>query len=428
MDKPLRDLMEIIHFTEDVSAKIHGVLDEAEIYRIVREEFARSNRYDATILLLKGNGLKLRVVETSLPPEELRTEERATKLRLSGCEIDLNGSSLCQRLIGEGRTIQVDIGDLMGELFPRPLAGLVSQAMSSGQNTVILTPLRRHEKIIGILALSLPDPAEYAVPSVRNLARHLSAALELADEYAERRRVEKTLARRTEELARANAELQQFAYVASHDLQEPLRMISSYMQLLERRYKDKLDADAHDFIAFAVDGANRLQQLINDLLTYSRVETRGKPPALTDCEEVLAQTLTHLQVAIQEANATISHDPLPQVMGDATQLVQLFQNLIGNAIKFRSEAPPRIHVGVERGENEWVFSVSDNGIGIKPQYTERIFGIFQRLHTRAEYPGSGIGLALCRKIVERHGGRIWVESKPGEGSTFYFTIPMNASA
>ena len=225
------------------------------------------------------------------------------------------------------------------------------------------------------------------------------------------------------DLARSNKELESFAYVASHDLQEPLRMVASYTQLLARRYEGRLDDQAREFISFAVDGAVRMQRLINDLLAYSRVGTRGQVLTPTDAEKVLAATLDNLKVAIDESQAQITHDPLPTVMADEVQLGQLFQNLIGNAVKFRSEAPPRAHVSARLVDDQWEFSVRDNGIGIDPQYFERIFVIFQRLHNRQEYPGTGIGLALCQKIVERHGGRIWVESHPSSGATFHFTFP-----
>jgi signal transduction histidine kinase len=231
------------------------------------------------------------------------------------------------------------------------------------------------------------------------------------------------LSKRTIDLARSNAELEQFAYVASHDLQEPLRMVMAYVQLLQRHYSGKLGKDADDFIGFAVEGSKRMQRLIEDLLTYSRLESRGKAFAPTDCDAVLAQTLTDLKTAIAEAGATVTHDPLPIVQGDETQLRQLLQNLIGNAIKYRGENPPEIHLGCEREGENWRFSARDNGIGIDPKYSERVFVIFQRLHTAQDYPGTGIGLAICKKIVERHGGRMWVVSEPGKGSTFNFTLP-----
>jgi PAS domain S-box-containing protein len=244
-------------------------------------------------------------------------------------------------------------------------------------------------------------------------------------DITDRKRAEEALRVKTEELARSNRELEQFAYVASHDLQEPLRMVTSYVQLLARRYKGKLDSDADEFIAFAENGAIRMWRLINDLLTYSRVGAWGKEFEPIDCETVLNQSLDNLKVAIEENGAVVTHDPLPIVMADHPQLVQLFQNLIGNAIKFRGNEPPRIHVSASRNGNGWTFSVCDNGIGIAPEYAKRIFVIFQRLHSREKYPGTGIGLAICQKIVERHGGRIWVESEVEKGATFYFTLPAS---
>jgi len=246
--------------------------------------------------------------------------------------------------------------------------------------------------------------------------------LVLADE---RKQAAQALAKRTQELERSNAELEQFAYVASHDLQEPLRMVSSYTQLLARRYQGKLDSDADDFIAYAVDGATRMQRLINDLLAYSRVGSRGKPFEAVDFDRVLQDVLGDLRVAIEESGASITHDEMPTVQADSTQLHQLLLNLLGNAIKFRGAQKPAIHVGARRQKDEWLLSVRDNGIGIPPEFFERIFVVFQRLHTREEYPGTGIGLAVCKRIVERHHGRIWVESEPGKGSTFWFTIPAN---
>ncbi len=243
-------------------------------------------------------------------------------------------------------------------------------------------------------------------------------------DISERKQAEEKLSQTMEELRRSNEELEKFAYVASHDLQEPLRMVSSFVQLLEKRYKGKLDRDADDFINFAVDGANRMQILITDLLAYSRVGRRGKTFGETSCEVVLDRALSNLQAVVEETGAVVTRDPLPAVTGDDSQLVQLFQNLIGNALKFRGDRVPRIHISVEQSGNDWVFSVSDNGIGIAPEYCERIFSIFQRLHGRQEYPGTGIGLAICRKVVERHGGKIWAKSELGTGSTFYFTIPV----
>jgi len=243
------------------------------------------------------------------------------------------------------------------------------------------------------------------------------------DDITERKHAEAALHAAHEELKRSNAELAQFAYVASHDLQEPLRMVSSYTQLLARRYADRLDGDAKEFMAYVVDGAARMKQLIEDLLAYSRVGTRGRQFHDVAVEAPLRRAIANLRAAIEEASASVSFDALPTVPADESQLAQLFQNLIGNALKFRSPSVPRIHVSCSEREREWEFSVADNGIGIEPQYFERIFMVFQRLHNKTEYPGTGIGLAICKKVVERHNGRIWVESVPDQGTTFHFTLP-----
>ena len=240
---------------------------------------------------------------------------------------------------------------------------------------------------------------------------------------AELRRAHDDLAKKAEELQRSNAELEQFAYVASHDLQEPLRMVSSYTQLLAKRYKEQLPAEAQEFMHFTVDGAARMKQLIEDLLAYSRVGTKGKELVPVSLEAPLKRALTNLRAAIQESGACVTSDALPTVDADEVQLAQVFQNLIGNALKFKGKEAPRIHIGALEEAGEWHISVADNGIGIEPQYFERIFMLFQRLHAMGEYPGTGIGLAICKKVAERHGGRIWVTSTPGAGSTFHFTLP-----
>jgi light-regulated signal transduction histidine kinase (bacteriophytochrome) len=231
----------------------------------------------------------------------------------------------------------------------------------------------------------------------------------LAVELDERRRAEQLLAHYAEDLKRSNAELEEFAYVASHDLQEPLRMVSSFTQLLGKRYQGKLDQDADDFITYAVEGATRMQRLLQDLLAYSRVGTRGKPLAPKDCNVIFDQARTNLLTALEESGAQVGSGPLPTVQGDEVQLIQLFQNLLANALKFRGEQPPVIQVSAQEDDGAWRFAVRDNGIGIAPAHQERIFMIFQRLHRRSEYPGTGIGLAICKKIVERHGGRLWVD-------------------
>ena len=241
-------------------------------------------------------------------------------------------------------------------------------------------------------------------------------------EIEDHKKTEVTLEKYLTELKRSNKELQQFAYVASHDLQEPLRMVSSFTQLLAKKYKGQLDSDADEFIKYAVDGAQRMQMLINDLLAYSRVSSRVEEFQLVDLEKAFNESLQNLKVSIDDNDARITCDSLPTIVADQSQIIQLFQNLIGNAIKFRSNETPEIHIAVEEGEDEWIFRVIDNGIGIDSQHNERIFRVFQRLHERDSYPGTGIGLSICEKIVERHGGDIWVDSKLGNGSTFSFTI------
>ena len=241
--------------------------------------------------------------------------------------------------------------------------------------------------------------------------------------HGRRRQAEAALREAHEDLKRSNSELEQFAYVASHDLQEPLRMVSSYTQLLGRRYAGKLDADAAEFMGYIVDGAARMKQLIEDLLAYSRVGMRAKELKPVELSAALGRALANLKVAMEEAGASVTHDALPSVPADEVQIAQVFQNLIGNALKFRSRATPRIHVGVSENESQFEIAVRDNGIGIEPQYFERIFMLFQRLHDKGEYPGTGIGLAIVRKVIERHGGQIRVESTPGDGSAFIFTLP-----
>jgi signal transduction histidine kinase len=248
-------------------------------------------------------------------------------------------------------------------------------------------------------------------------------ALREKNERGLRHQMEEDLARKVDELARSNADLEQFAYVASHDLQEPLRMVTAYTQLLGERYRGRLDESADKYIGYASEGAQRMQILIQDLLAFSRIGRNSATSASVDCNAVMAEVLLSLAPAILESSATVTLGELPAVWADGTQVAQLFQNLIANAIKFRGEGRPVISIQAERADQHSLFSVSDNGIGIAPEYAQNIFVVFQRLHARSEYPGNGVGLAICKKIVERYGGRIWVESEAGSGSTFKFTLP-----
>ena len=291
--------------------------------------------------------------------------------------------------------------------------------------------LRRDGGLIGVVQLGDKYDGDFNQDDedqLMKLAQFYTPTFELQYMYEASQRLTEALREATQELQRSNAELEQFAYIASHDLQEPLRMVTSYLQLLERRYKASLDQNAFEFIGFAVDGASRMQTLIQDLLTYSRVGTKEATFAPSDCDAILDRVLSNLQVAISESAAHITRTPLPTVASDSSQIEQLLQNLIGNAIKFRGDGPPKIQIAAEAQPDHWLFSVQDNGIGIDPSHADRIFQVFQRLHGIGKYPGTGIGLAVCKKIVERHRGSIWVESKGGSGSTFFFTIPLNLNS
>jgi signal transduction histidine kinase len=309
------------------------------------------------------------------------------------------------------------------------MIGLIALNLYQIRKTIVypLQELSRGAEIIGggnfdhVVETKNDDEVGKLSKAFNTMSERLSTSYNsLQSEIRERKRAE-------EDLLRSNKDLEQFAYIASHDLQEPLRNVASCMQMLDKKYKSKLDAKADQIIWHAVESVVRMKALILDLLAYSRLSTRGNPFQPTNCEEVLGQTLANLRPTIEETGAVVTYDPLPTVTGDFTQLLQVFQNLIGNAMKFRDQTPPKVHISAARGEDEWIFSVKDNGIGIEPQHLDRIFVIFQRLHKRTEYDGTGMGLAIVQKTVERHRGRIWVESEPGKGTTFSFTIPAGES-
>ena len=300
-------------------------------------------------------------------------------------------------------------------------------AAEAGLQGAFALPIALGERILGAIEFYSREPRPtdgWLLELSIGVGRQIGMLMARREAEEELRRAHAELEAKARELARSNEELQQFAYVASHDLQEPLRMVSSYTQLLGRRYASHLDADAREFMGYIVEGSARMKQLIEDLLAYSRVGTRGREFRDVSSEAALAKALANLRGAQERTNAVVTHDPLPSVRGDEGQLTQLFQNLVGNALKFRGGEDPRIHVSARAEEGVWLYSVADNGIGLDPQYAERIFLMFQRLHNREEYPGTGIGLAICKKIVDRHGGRIWVDGRPGNGCTFFFTLPM----
>ncbi len=339
-----------------------------------------------------------------------RLFEAREQLRLGVAAIQESSLALVQR----ATTISGDLGHERRQLDNVAIIACLVAALASA-----LMEVNRRDNMKLQAAESRLRTAHRAVES--HAAQLFQAHSQLQLEMKRRTESEK-------ELERSNAELERFAYVASHDLQEPLRAVASHVQILAEDYKGKLDAEADESIRHAIEGATHMRLLISDLLAYSRIGRRNEPLEQTSAAQALAMALRQLEVAVREAGAEVTFDELPEVDADPTQLIQLFQNLVGNALKFCNEKSPRVHVGVEKTGEGWCFSVKDDGIGIDPKHAERIFAPFERLHGRHEYPGTGIGLAICKKIAERHGGRIWVESKAGEGATFRFTMPLRTEA
>ena len=313
------------------------------------------------------------------------------------------------------------------EAIGRHISLIVPPELRAGELENILTHLRTSDATQRVETERLTKTGEHIevevrISAIRNSKGELLGASSIAHDIGARKRVEREFARWRDQLAKSNAELERFAYVASHDLQEPLRMVASYLQLIAQRYKGRLDADADEFIAYAVDGANRMKTMIADLLKYSRAG-EGDAFETIDAGVALDQALANLQLAIAETGATVTRGPMPMVRGIAPEIAELFQNLISNALKFHAAQPPQIHISADRTGSAWEFAVGDNGIGIAPEYKDKIFEIFRRLHSREKYPGTGIGLTVCRKIVLHHGGQIGVESEVGTGATFRFTLP-----
>jgi signal transduction histidine kinase len=362
-------------------------------------------------------------------------------------------------LLTPGGSLRCDnTAEFVSQLSPPQQARCGSGFVGVGFASVAFIPIRYHDQVMGALHLADRRPARFPLASVEflesmtpligealqrfrtraELAKHRdhlevlvrlrtsaleNTAAQLQVEITERRQAQEALQLTADELERSNLDLEQFANVASHDLQEPLRAVSGFVKLLQARFPDHIDAKAVQYVTGACDGAERMERLINGLLAYSRVGIKGGDFVPLDFNAALGDALRNLQASLTAAQAQVTQDDLPTLAADATLITQLFQNLIGNAVKFRGEEPPQIHAGVRREPARWVFSVRDKGIGIAPQYFERIFQLFQRLHNRKHYPGTGIGLTICKRIVERHGGKIWVESQPGQGATFFFSLP-----
>jgi PAS domain S-box-containing protein len=389
----LHDIGQMIFASNDFNAVLDDILDRS-----------------LSLLSLDLGNLRLLGNDGSMQLCACRGYNAPNRLGRQSAAVREGGRLDSMRRVASVKSVVVDdIGDAKG----------LRSFKSEGARSAVIVPIIRATEILGVIEVASHSPRKFRIDEVR-LLEAIGHQMGIAVQKA---RLMQEAERRAQELERSNADLQHFAYIASHDLQEPLRMVSSYMQLLSRRYKEKLDADADEFIGYAVDGAKRMQALINALLSYSRVGTQGKGLEPTDCAKVLDDTLVALKNAIEDSEAQISRGALPTVMGDATQLGQVFQNLIANSIKFRNHHAPVVRISAERKGAEWVFTVADNGIGFDAEYADRVFVMFQRLHGRDAYPGTGIGLAVCKKIVERHGGKIWVDSKPGEGASFHFTLP-----
>lgn len=384
------------------------------ICKSVEWELGEMWRLDTAINLLRWDGI------WHLPGLDISGFEETSKETLFSKGVGLPG-----RVWASGQPAWItDI--VTDENFPRAVI-----ASKTGLHSAFAFPVMSSGEVIGVMTFFTRSTR---TPDNDILQMFYALGSQIGD-FIRRKKAEEDLKHYSEELERSNRELDQFASIASHDLQEPLRVVAGFAQLLERRYKDKLDSEAIEYISFLVNGVNRMQQLIKDLLDYSRITTQSKPFINIDCKHVIENALVNLKFSIEESNAVVTYDELPSVKADGGQLVQLFQNLIGNGVKYHGKEPPRIHISAGRIENTtvtipesgikkgWLFSVQDNGIGIAPQNSERIFQVFQRLHSRDEYPGTGIGLAICKKIVERHGGLIWVKSQINKGSIFYFTLP-----
>ena len=384
-----------------------GILVTAAIRNIsVRKEAERRLVQMTRELSLKHQLLNS-VVEGTTDPIYVRDPENRFTL----------ANSACSKVFG--LTVDQVVGRTLRELLPSDSYYAVAQSDQDILRAGDTRTVEETAEIDGIVRTYLTTKGPY-----RDADQKTIGTIGIARDITERKNSELQLVKTVGELKRSNDELQQFAYVASHDLQEPLRMVASYTQLLGKRYKGRLDSDADEFIAFAVDGCNRMQRLIQDLLAYSRAGTTGKVLREISGEDALKDALTNLRATIEQSGAVVTHDLLPAVTTDGMQLTQVFQNLVGNAIKYRSAAVPHVHISaVKNRGKEWIFAVQDNGLGIDPRYFERIFILFQRLHGRDEFEGTGIGLAICKKLVEQLGGRIWVESLLGKGSTFYFVLP-----
>jgi signal transduction histidine kinase len=422
LEPPLRHLEEVL---SETAAGGKGTVDEENWARAARAYAQRaaqlSGQGEIADLLERTDRCARRIL--ALGEQDLRepgsAEARLARIAEARKELDLGVDAVqdvSQRLVDRTDSLSASLDRERRQLDNVAIVACLLAALAC----ITMEIGRRDHRKLQAAERRLRS-AHAAVES--HVAELALANSKLQSEIEQRIESERELAVRTKELERSNEELERFAYVASHDLQEPLRAVASHVQILAEDYKGRLDADADESIHHAIEGASHMRLLIHDLLAYSRIGRKNEPLESMPAGEALAKALRHLAVSVRESGAEVASGELPVVEADPTQLIQLFQNLVGNALKFHGASPPRVSVSAERTEEGWLFSVRDNGIGIDPQHNERIFAPFERLHGRHEYPGTGVGLAICKKIVERHGGRIWVESKSGEGSSFRFTMP-----
>ena len=423
LDSKITNLLDIIQHTEYVTTKIHGVFDKEEIFRIVYEELKKSKQYHVILLLLSDDKRAFNVKFVTIPEWKLKLVEKVIRMKISDFKMDYEKTTVLHRVIEKAETYFFNTMELVKQVLPSPIGHIVAKITGHDKKTTTVTPIKIGNKIIGVFAIDSPDSielTEYYSQSVKNIAQHISVALELAEENGRRKKAEEKLLILNQNLDKKNKELEQFAYITSHDLNEPLRTINGLIQLIAK--EGKLEGDVKQYFEFIEQAANRMSALIKSVLDYSRLDNNSKLTQV-NCNAILNDILIDLGAVIKENQAKIEFENLPVLNAYPVEIKQLFQNLIVNAIKFRKkEVSPEITITVKKENSDWIFAVKDNGIGIDLKYKNKIFQIFQRLHNRNQYEGLGIGLAFCKKISELHNGKIWVESKEGEWSTFYFSI------
>lgn len=443
------DLPAVTQVMQTEGSSLVAIVDEASYLQglitsdtLIQQSSASTPSDDVVSLQKRIKELENQVSDRQLLEAKLRSSEgkiravfEAMKDLVFVCDVDkgeISNIEVAPTNSSEGSEPDAElISYTINELWQDPdqqWSHIIQEAIETQQTVNFDYQLMIDEEPVWFTANVSPLLDSSVVWVARNVTEQKDSVVWVARNITERKHFEHELQQLNEELERSNRELEQFAYVASHDLQEPLRMVISFTQLLEQNYAGQLDEQADQIIGFAVDGATRMQQLIQDLLSYSRVGTQAKVLETVDCNQIVESAISNLQLSIQESGATLERSPLPTLQANPRQLTQLFQNLIGNALKYRGERVPHIEINYKQQRKDYLFWVKDNGIGIDPKHADRVFMVFQRLHTRQEYSGTGIGLAICKKIIDQQGGKIWVESDVDQGSTFFFTLPMESAS